>query len=246
MDGVESRDHLLGGKLSFRQPKAGYRVAIDPIFLAASLQAEKGTRVLELGCGSGAASLCLLSRLATVDVSALEVQASLADLARRNAQDNCLAERFSLYHGDLLQLPSALGRGFDQVMMNPPYDAAGRGSAAGSLSKHTAHQEGAATLADWVRQGLRCLKPQGWLTVVHRAARLDDLLAALHPKCGAIEILPLWPKAGQPAKRVLIRGRKGGKAPARLLPGLVLHDDRGGFTAQAQTILRDGGALSWA
>ncbi|MGO1120033.1 tRNA1(Val) (adenine(37)-N6)-methyltransferase [Rhodovibrionaceae bacterium A322] len=241
----ESRDGLLGGRLRFRQPASGYRVAIDPILLAAALEEAKGTRVLELGCGSAAASLCLLTRLPAVTVSALELQPELHDLARQNARDNGLCERFHLHLGDLLDLPGAMGRDFDQVMLNPPFDAAGKGSYSDKGSKGLAHQEGTADLSDWIGQGLRCLKPEGWLTMVHRAARLDEILATLQPKCGAVDVMPLWPKPGRPAKRVLVRARKGAKAPTSLLPGLVLHQQDGSFTPEAEAILRQAKGLCW-
>jgi tRNA1(Val) A37 N6-methylase TrmN6 len=87
------------------------------------------------------------------------------------------------------------------------------------------------------------LQPKGTLVVVHRADRLDELLAALRGKVGEITVFPLWPKAGRPAKRVLVRARKGVATPLALLPGLVLHEDDGRYTPIAQAVLRDGAAL---
>jgi tRNA1(Val) A37 N6-methylase TrmN6 len=80
--------------------------------------------------------------------------------------------------------------------------------------------------------------------VVYRCDRLDDLLAALAGKVGEIVVLPLWPKSGRPAKRVLLRARKGVNSPLCLLPGLVLHEEDGRYTPAAEAILRDGAGLA--
>ena len=131
---------------------------------------------------------------------------------------------------------------FDGAIANPPYLSADQ-STPPDGSKAAANVEGAAGLADWVRFADRVLKRKGWLRLIHRADRLDEICATLHPAFAEIRILPLWPKSGMPAKRVIIGARKGVRSPAALLPGLVLHGDDGRFTAQAEAVLRDGAAL---
>ena len=54
-------DGFLDGRLRILQPKAGYRAATDPVLLAAFAPAEPGQSVVELGCGTGVASLCPVS-----------------------------------------------------------------------------------------------------------------------------------------------------------------------------------------
>ena len=124
-------------------------------------------------------------------------------------------------------------------MANPPYQDA-RQSPPPDGSKAIANREGGAALDDWVRFAGRMLKHKGWLTMIHRADRVDALCAALHPGFGEVRMLPLWPKSGRPARRVIVLARKGVRSPAALLPGLVLHEEDGRFTGQAEAILRDG------
>ena len=86
------------------------------------------------------------------------------------------------------------------------------------------------------------------ITLIHRADRLDDILARLHGRAGAITVFPLWPRGlngggGTAAKRVLVQARKGVKSPMKLAPGLVLHEADGGYTAAASRVLRDGAGL---
>lgn len=247
-----TEDRLLDGRVRLRQPAAGYRAAIDPVFLAAAVPPNSpvpdGPRaVLDLGCGVGTAALCLLARLPDVTVTGLEVQGELAALARDNAALNGWTRRFTVVEGDLADTtaPAARGStagGFDEVLCNPPHQPAGT-AAAPDPAKATATSEGGATLDDWVAAALARLRPKGWATFIHRADRLDDLLAALHGRSGGLVVFPLWPKAGMPARRVLVRARKGARAPLALAAGLVLHAEDGRFTDAAQRVLRDGRGL---
>ncbi|MBP2228024.1 tRNA1(Val) A37 N6-methylase TrmN6 [Azospirillum agricola] len=237
-------DFLLGGRVRLLQPEGGYRAAIDPVFLAAVTAARPGERVLDAGTGTGAAALCLAARVPETAVVGLEQRADAAGFARRNAALNGLEGRVAIVEGDLLAPPEILGPGsFDRVMMNPPYLRADAASRPPDAWKAAANVEGNARLPDWLRFADAMLKPRGAVTLVHRADRLDDILEALRPRFGALVVVPLWPKAGQEARRVLVAARKGLRSPARLTAGVVIHEADGRYTAAAERILRDAAAL---
>ncbi len=84
---------------------------------------------------------------------------------------------------------------------------------------------------------------KGRLTLIHRADRLDEVLARLDGRAGETVVFPLWPGRGKPAKRVIISARRGVGRPFRLAAGLVLHADGGEFTPQAEAVLRDAAAI---
>lgn len=240
-----TEDALLGGRLRLFQPRDGYRAAIDPVLLAAAVEARAGDRVLDLGCGVGAAALCLSMRVPGVAVVGLELQPDLAQLARRNLAVNGLGDRLSILEGDLASPPGELeAASFDHAMMNPPFAEEGHGPPPPHAGKAKAHVEGEADLAAWIKAALRFLKPKGRLVLIHRADRLDDILAALAGKFGAVEIIPLWPGGDKPAKRVLVRARKGVRTPLALKPGMVLHEPGGRYSEAADRILRHGAALT--
>jgi len=242
--GSITRDSLLGGRVQLCQPAKGYRAAIDPVLLAAAVPARAGERVLDLGCGVGAAALCLLTRVPGVEAAGLELQGPLARLAAANAELNGLDRRFAVFEGDVLRPPSALAAGsFERVMLNPPYLAAGANRPPSDSPRALATHEGDATLGDWLETALRLLKPKGKLVAIHRADRLDALLAGLEGGAGGIRVFPLWPAAGKPAKRVIVAARKATAGPLVLAAGLVLHEPDGGFTPQAEAVLRGAAAL---
>jgi tRNA1(Val) A37 N6-methylase TrmN6 len=240
-----SEDTVLGGRVRLYQPKDGYRAAIDAVFLAAAVPAQSGEMVLDVGGGVGTSSLCLAARVTGLRIFSLELQSELADLARRNIEANGAVGRVECLRGNLQTPPPRLAPGsFHHVMTNPPYGEAGAGTASPLPGKEAANREGAVDLGAWMRFAVTMLRPKGTLVVVYRCDRLDDLLAALAGKVGEIVVLPLWPKSGRPAKRVLLRARKGVNSPLCLLPGLVLHEEDGRYTPAAEAILRDGAGLA--
>ncbi|HVC52808.1 MAG TPA: methyltransferase [Stellaceae bacterium] len=243
--GAVTEDHLLGGRIRLRQPADGARAAIDPVFLAAAVTVEPSHQVLEIGCGTGAAMLCLAARVPHCRIVGLEMQRELVRIAGDNVILNGMSGRLSVMTGDLLAPPPRLSPGaFDHVMANPPYIARGHGSEPATPEKSAATIEGAAELGDWVRFALTMLRAKGTLYFIHRADRIDALLAQLAGRAGEVVVFPLWPGAGQPASRILVRARKQIAAPARLAAGLVLHEPDGRFTAAAEAVLRGGAPLT--
>lgn len=238
-----SVDRLLGGRVELVQPIRGYRVAIDPVLLAAAVPAGLDGPILDAGCGTGAAGLCLLARIAAARVVGLDCDAASLALAARSIARNGAADRMVPILGDLLHPPAELRqRSFDRVMTNPPFGDPLRGQSSGRAERDLAHVE-RVELGAWLQACMRRLAAQGSLLLIHRAERLGEILAALTPRAGDIRILPVQPHADAPAKRILVRARKGSRTPMRILPPLILHRSDGGYTEQADAILRDAAAI---
>jgi tRNA1(Val) A37 N6-methylase TrmN6 len=243
-----THDAILGGRLHVDQPKRGFRVAIDSVLLPAAVPARAGESVLDLGCGVGAASLCLVRRVPECTVVGLELQPALVELARGNAIGNGLGGSFEAVLGDVGNPPERITQEkFFHVMMNPPYLEAGSGRAPKSASRAVSSIEADAPLSAWIASGARSLRLGGSLTVIHRADRLQDVLVALAREArdaGEIVVFPLWPESRRnPAIRVIVRARMGVATPLRIAPGLVLHESDGSFTREAELVLREARAL---
>lgn len=242
-------DAFLGGRIEVIQYKAGHRGGSDAVFLAASVPAQAGETVLDAGTGAGTAALCLLARVAGIDVAGVEIDESQCALARQNAQRNGFRDRFSVIEADLTAPGKILGtaglvrEGYDQVMANPPFYGEGSVRVAANASRASAHVMPDGELERWVRFLTTMAGPHATLTLIHRAENLGALLEVLKDRFGGLTIFPLYPRRGAPAVRVIVQGRKNSRASTRLLPGLVLHEDGGAYTAEAEAVLRTGAAL---
>ena len=226
-----------------RQPVAGYRAAVDPVFLAAAVRAGAGTTVLDVGCGHGTAAICLANRLPGCRVTGIECQRELARLANENARLNGLGGRVEVVHGDILDgMPGVAPGSFDHVMANPPFLDPSRNSSPAGPAKSIARVESEARLDDWIDFMIRMARPRGVLTLVQRIDRLEEVIGSLRRRAGEIMVFPLWPKAGVPAKRFILQARTGVRTPMRLMAGMIVHNSDGKFTAEADAVLR-GAAL---
>jgi tRNA1(Val) A37 N6-methylase TrmN6 len=247
--GATSADGFLGGRISIIQPRGGHRAGSDAVFLAAAVQARSGASVLDVGAGVGAAGLCLLARVPGLEVTAVEIDAKLCALAEKNAARNGVADRFKVVTADvtspakLLRTAGLLREGYDEVIANPPFHEEGVVRAAPDPARASAHIMDAGGLSAWVRFLTSMARPKGRLTLIHRAESLGELLGLLDRRFGDLAILPLFPKQGGPATRIIVRGRKASRAGLKLLPGLVLHTPDGSYTAEAEAVLRGGEGL---
>ena len=142
-DVAVTEDKLLGGRIALRQPADGYRVAIDPVFLAAAVPAAPGELVLDVGAGVGAAALCLAWREPNCLIRGIEIEHGLVRLACENAAINGAAARMEFMVGDILRPPPRLAPGtFHHVMANPPYQTTQAGTRSENAARARANVEG--------------------------------------------------------------------------------------------------------
>lgn len=241
-----TEDRLMGGRIVLRQGQDGYRAGMDAALLAAACDAGAGARVLEAGCGAGGALLTSAVRRPGVHFTGIERDPVAAAFARHNAQLNDITDRIEIQVGDVRQSFRALGlEPFDAAMSNPPFFDDPGALRAPAAAKHGAWMaEGG--LGVWTSFLLKAVREGGSITIIHRADRLADILALLAPKAGSFQIRPIQPHADAPAKRVIVRALKTGKAPLQLLPPLVLHPREGAkHTPEAEAIFRGEAALPW-
>ncbi len=228
---------FLDGRIIAAQPQDGFQSGSDAVFLAAAVPAREGEKALELGSGSGVASLCLEARVPGVLITGVERDAELAALANQNAQANKAKAHF--LSADIFALPLELKRDFDQVFANPPFH--GEGQVSPDAARAAALMDDG-KLADWLKLGLQRTVSGGYFTAILRADRLNEALSALPEK--GVATFPLFPRAGEAPRRVIVQARKGSRAPFALLSGLVLHQPDGAWTPEADAILRRGTALA--
>lgn len=243
-----SEDAVLGGRLRLRQPKRGHRVGHDAILLAAGVGARASEQAVDLGAGVGAAGLALAVRVAGLNVTLVEIDPGLAALAEHNARLNRLDDRVKALVADAEDTQGLASVGLspgsvERVLMNPPFNDAQRQNVSPDPRRRLAHVAGPGLLARWVATAAWLLKPQGVLTLIWRADGLPEVLNALSGAFGGVAVLPLLPRAGAPAIRVLVRAEKAGRAKQRDYPALTLNDADSKPSAAAEAVLRGGEAL---
>jgi tRNA1(Val) A37 N6-methylase TrmN6 len=240
-------DRLLDGRLILRQQASGHRVGTDALLLAAAAPPLARGLIVDAGAGVGVVGLALSLANPDADVVLLEKHPQMAALARDNVAANGLCARCRVLEADLFDFPARkaarLVEAGDLVVTNPPFLKAGESRPSPDAARAMAHVLDEGGIDKWLRASLALLKPGGVFVAIHRADALDALLAALAGRLGGLEILPIFPKQGEKAMRLVLRGRKGGKAPLALLQGLVLHNEDGRFTPRAEEIHRRGSRL---
>ena len=255
-DSAENGSHtresrMMGGRARLIQPVRGYRAGMDAALLAAAVVVKPGQSALELGCGAGAALVQAALRNPGARLTGIERDPAALALANDNLALNDLAALVDVRGGDVAHGFRALGLDrLDAAFANPPFfdnPPELRGPAPERAGAWLADDG----LAAWLDFLIDAVKDGGQIVLVHRADRLGDILSGLAPKtgprAGSVRIRPIQPYADQPAKRVLVRAIRGGRAPLVLLPALVLHDRSGAkHTPEADAILRGDAALGWS
>ena len=244
-----TQDGFLGGQLQLYQPKTGYRAGIDPVLLAAACPARSGEHVLELGCGVGVASLCLMARVPELRLYGVEILPAYAQLARDNATQNNF--EFEVQVADVSARPTPFNnREFHQIIMNPPYFKVQSSSISPDAGRASGRAELVA-LSIWVQTAAKRLRPKGYLTLIQRVERLPDILASLTTRLGSISVQPLAPRAGRAPHLVLVRARKAGRAAFQLLPTRNLHSgmahiqDQPDYAPEIFAVLQNGAEFPW-
>lgn len=239
--------HLLNRRVLLHQPEGGFRTSIDAVLLAAACVAKTGQSLLDLGCSTGAAGLCVLARVPGLRLTGIDIQADHIALAQENAALNGISALCDFETADVMAFKRHDLEGnnvqFDHIICNPPYNDAQAHTRSPSEAKALAMGHAHTTLQDWIDCANRNLKSGGSFTLIHKADQIDKILRAMGRRFGAVEIFPIEPRAGREASRVIVRALKDRKTPARLHPPLILHEENGDYTEAADAVLRDMQAL---
>jgi tRNA1(Val) A37 N6-methylase TrmN6 len=245
-----TRDAFLGGRLTVTQPERGFRAGLDSVLLGSAVRTNAHT-LLDLGAGAGTAALVALSHIEGLSATLVEADPAMLALAVINIAGNGMESRARALGLDLTapgRVRAAAGLAadhFDSVIANPPFFDPARGSAPSPARADARHMDDAA-LDTWVRTAATHAAPEGEVIFIHTAEALPPLLAAFTRRFGAVTVLPLLPRAGQPASRVLVRGIKGSRAPFRLFAARALHEADGrAFRPEFDAIFRGTARLVW-
>ncbi len=245
-----TRDAFLGGRLHVSQPGNGFRAGLDSVLLGAAVGEGRGS-LLDLGAGAGTAALVALTHNAALTATLADADPEMAALAAINLNQNNLAERGRVLTVDVTapgRIRAAAGLPADHyatVIANPPFFDPGRGTAPSDARAAARHMAPDA-LDRWVKTAATHAAPDGEAIFVLPAQNLTELLTAFDARFGAITVLPVTPREGDPATRILVRGIKGSRAPLTLLASRALHEPEGrAFRPEFEAIFRGAARLIW-
>jgi len=241
LKGDERIDYLLADKKrKIIQSPTVFAFSLDAVLLSrfTYLPIQRGN-VIDLCTGNGVIPL-FLSKRSKANIIGVEIQERLYDMAVRNVELNDLTEQIEIIHGDLKEMPKTLGfNKFDVVTCNPPYFKT-ESEDKQNLNEHLkiARHEIYCTLDDVLKACSQLVRPGGKVAIVHRPMRLSEIFAVakqyrLEPK----KIQFVYPKVGKEANIVLLEFMRDGKPELKVLPPMIVHDEKGNYTEEMEEIL---------
>lgn len=249
-----SEDNFFRGRFSALQPiGTGHRSGLDALLIAAGLPLNAKGLVVDLGSGSGVAGMaaaCANLELTAVLVEKNKLMVDLANKSLGLEKNQHFATRLRVLEADVML--SGLEREkkglapnmADFVIMNPPYNHEGQRASPDKI-KAEAHVMGVSGLDSWMRTAAAILKPGGTLIMIYRTEKLGEVIACSTGRFGGVSIVAVHSKEHEPAKRLIFKMKKGSRAPLKILPCLVIHNDEGGPTDVADSLLNGDARISF-
>lgn len=230
----ERLDDLLSGNLKIIQSSEVFSFSLDAVLLARFCTVPAGGRIVDLCSGNGVIPLLLSTRTKT-RITGVEIQERLWDMAVRNMELNGLSGQVEMVCGDLREWAREARQqnAFDLVTVNPPYLPVPAGDL--NVNEHVAiaRHEVKGTLEEIIAASARIIRPGGRLAMVHRPARLIEIVTLLRKyRIEPKRIRFVHPRAGAEANMVLIESLRDGKPDIRVLPPLMVYNDNQQYTPE--------------
>ena len=229
----ETLDSFYLGRILVLQKKKGYRFSVDSPLLADFIQTKKSDELLELGAGNGIISL-LLSFKPFKHITAVEIQVSLAALARRNISLNKLEDKITIIHKDLRTF--WLRRKFDVIFSNPPYIKKERGHLSALQEKSIAKHELKCDIFDIMQKTKELLKKEGRAYFIFPAKRSEDFREAVEMSKLKIKAIRFILPRRERTPNLFLAECDFSSQKEFIMSPLVLFDERRNYTSEAKEI----------
>ncbi|NMA01902.1 MAG: tRNA1(Val) (adenine(37)-N6)-methyltransferase [Clostridia bacterium] len=228
----ESLDDLILSGLKIIQKKSGFRFAIDAVLLAHFTSLENKDKVIDLGTGTGIIPLLLTTRCEDLDITAVEIQGDMVEMAKRSLELNNL-DNIRIIQGDFRELESLYNDKFNLVISNPPYLPLNQGKISPREDIALSRHELKCNLREVISTASRLLKMGGRFSLVHRSERLAEIITEFTRKNIEPKRLRLvYPQLEKPSNLVLLEGIKGAKPGLKIEKPLAVYDGQGNYTQE--------------
>ena len=235
----ERVDDLEFKGLKIIQNKEGFCFGIDSILLSDfAKNIKRGTKVLDLGTGTGIIATLLCGKTELSEITGIEVQEEVYEMAKRSIQLNHLEDRFKIIQDNILNLNKYFEKNtFDAIVTNPPYKKKETGIQNEDTRKLISRHEIEASIEDFVKISKEMLKDKGEFYIVYRPERLVDLLSIMRKnKIEPKKIRFVYSNIQAVSKLVLVQGVKNAKPFLKLEPNLYIYDEKGNYTDEISKI----------
>lgn len=233
----EAVDDLQNG-YKIIQKHHSFRYGVDAVLLADFADIKHKHSVVDLGTGTGIIPILIYAKKKPSEITAVEIQQDMADMALRSIELNGLDKSIKVLCMDLKDAPKLLGKAkFDCVITNPPYVKKECGINNPSETKAIARFEIKCSLEEVLMTAKELLKPGGKLFMVHRTDRLADIIyemrsSGIEPK----RIRFVHPSIGKRPNLLLIEGARGGNRELKFMDPLYIYDENGEYTEEIHRI----------
>ncbi len=223
--------------LKIIQNKACFCFGMDAVLLSGYARVKRGDRVLDLCTGSGIVPVLLSGQNKAKEIVGIELLEYVADMGARSAALNGLEERVTIIQGDIKQVHKLVEGVFDVVTVNPPYEKKNEGLQSPNAYIEAARHEVYIDFNDVCKIANRMLKCGGRLTLVHRVARLPELICTLKKhKLEPKRMRLVHPAPGQEPNLVLMEAIKDGREGLKMDPPLFVRNTNGEYTEEIDRI----------
>jgi tRNA1Val (adenine37-N6)-methyltransferase len=229
----ETLDDLLINDIKVFQACQGYRFAIDAVLLAHFPKLEQVEKIIDVGTGSGVIPL-LLSQRTQSCITGVEIQAALAQRARKSVKYNALQDQIDIIQADINHIEDILPKAsWDLVISNPPYWKVGEGKLSSNQEEAMARHEISLTLAQLLNRAAYLLKPRGKLALIQRADRLQEIMELMSVNhLTASRIRTIHARRGAQARMILAEAVKGSRPGLKILPPIYIYEEDGTYTRE--------------
>lgn len=241
----ERIDDLQYRGLKIIQNTKGFCFGIDSVILSDfAKNIKKGSKVVDLGTGTGIIGLLLCKKTELKEIVGVEIQKEVAEMANRSIKLNKLEDKFKILNTDINKIfeDKLLEKNkFDVVVMNPPYKEKGTGKINEVDSKIISRHEVKATLSDFIKVASNLLKDKGEIYIVHKPERMPDIIQKMREnKIEPKEIKTVYSNKKTEASLILIKGIKGANKFFKILEPVYIYEENGEYTKEIKEIYNIG------
>ncbi|SNB46593.1 tRNA1(Val) (adenine(37)-N6)-methyltransferase [Geobacter sp. DSM 9736] len=228
--------------LQITQPRHGYRFSLDPLLLCEFAPKPDGGSVMDLGTGCGIIPLVMARLAPSAELTGVDHQEYMAELALRNIRENGLDGRVRILHEDVLRLRKLFDvSSFDLVLANPPYRRLGTGKVSPRAGRDLARHESTATLADFLETAKFLVRPGGSICLISHPVRLAELFKlSCELKLAPLRLRMVHGTSEAEARMFLVELAKGRKGDLKVLPPLVVRGADGDYSEEVKRMYREG------